>query len=154
MEAIRPVFETLTDDSLLQKCLHGGTQNSNESFHHLIWEGCPKTTFCGRERLGPQLWWGQEIRHFQAAEDTDIMPCNASRTWMVAECWGAVQRGWWQRNSSGGNEHLTMLSLAWIQRTFTCLELMSSRSKVGLMYVLLTGSLCFLCACVVLTILT
>ena len=51
MEAIRPVFETLTDDSLLQKCLHGGTQNSNESFHHLIWEGCPKTTFCGRERL-------------------------------------------------------------------------------------------------------
>ena len=51
MKAIRPVFETLTDDSLLQRCLHGGTQNSNESFHHLIWERCPKTTFCGREHL-------------------------------------------------------------------------------------------------------
>ena len=51
MEAIRPVFETQTDNSLLQKCLHGGTQNSNESFHHLIWERCPQTTFCGREGL-------------------------------------------------------------------------------------------------------
>ncbi|XP_070179258.1 uncharacterized protein [Littorina saxatilis] len=51
MDAIKPVFVTLTDDSLLQKCAHGGTQNTNESFHHLIWERCPKTTFCGRDRI-------------------------------------------------------------------------------------------------------
>lgn len=50
-EAIRPVFETLTLDSLLERCLHGGSQNTNESFHNLIWERCPKTTFVGRKRL-------------------------------------------------------------------------------------------------------
>ncbi|XP_070183042.1 uncharacterized protein [Littorina saxatilis] len=31
MDSIRPVFETLSDDSLLEKCVHGGTQNTNES---------------------------------------------------------------------------------------------------------------------------
>ena len=51
MEAIKPIFSTPADDSLLEKCLHGGTQNTNESFHHLIWERCPKTTFCGRSRV-------------------------------------------------------------------------------------------------------
>ena len=49
--AIRPVFETLAAESLLDKCRHGGTQNTNESFHHLIWERSPKTTFCGRARI-------------------------------------------------------------------------------------------------------
>ena len=49
--AIRPVFETLTSDALLSKCAHGGTQNTNESFHNLIWQRCPKTGFVGRKRL-------------------------------------------------------------------------------------------------------
>ena len=51
MEEIKPVFGYLSRDSLLQKCLHGGTQNVNESFHHLVWERCPKPTFVGRDRL-------------------------------------------------------------------------------------------------------
>ena len=48
---IKPVFEFLSSDELLTKCAHGGTQNTNESFHNLIWERCPKTTFVGRRRL-------------------------------------------------------------------------------------------------------
>ncbi|ELU15012.1 hypothetical protein CAPTEDRAFT_207745 [Capitella teleta] len=51
VDAIKPVFEALTKDDLLKKCLHGGSQNPNESFHHLIWERCPKTVFVGRRRL-------------------------------------------------------------------------------------------------------
>ncbi|ELU11930.1 hypothetical protein CAPTEDRAFT_216323 [Capitella teleta] len=51
VDAINPVFEALTKDDLLKKCLHGGSQNPNESFHHLIWECCPKTVFVGRRRL-------------------------------------------------------------------------------------------------------
>ena len=35
-DAIKPVFKTLTDDTLLEKCAHGGTQNTNESFHNRI----------------------------------------------------------------------------------------------------------------------
>ena len=50
-DAIRPVFETLSQDSLLQKCLHGGSQNTNESFHNVIWQRCPKTIFVGKKRL-------------------------------------------------------------------------------------------------------
>ena len=50
-EAIKPVFVTLTHDSLLQKCLHGGTQNTNESFHKVIWQRCPKTVFVSRKQL-------------------------------------------------------------------------------------------------------
>ncbi|CAG5135020.1 unnamed protein product, partial [Candidula unifasciata] len=37
--------------TLLSKCAHGGTQNTNESFHNSIWQRCPKTGFVGRPRL-------------------------------------------------------------------------------------------------------
>jgi len=45
------VFEVLSADSLLAKCTHGGTQNSNESFYHIIWSRCPKTVFVGWKPL-------------------------------------------------------------------------------------------------------
>ena len=51
MMEIKPIFEDLASDTLLEKCLHGGTQNANESFHQLIWKRCPKTTFVGKKRL-------------------------------------------------------------------------------------------------------
>lgn len=47
----RPVFDTLSADPLLEKCTHGGTQNSNESFHNVIWTRCPKEVFVGKTRL-------------------------------------------------------------------------------------------------------
>ena len=50
-QEIKPVFEFLASDELLSKCLHGGTQNNNESFHHIIWNLCPKEVFVGRRRL-------------------------------------------------------------------------------------------------------
>ena len=45
---IRPVFQELSDDSLLQKCLHGQTQNANEAFNAIIWTRCPKGIFVSR----------------------------------------------------------------------------------------------------------
>lgn len=51
MKAIKPVFEKLSSDDLLEKCAHGGTQNANESLHNMIWARCPKTVFVGRTRL-------------------------------------------------------------------------------------------------------
>lgn len=50
-DAILPVFQTLSQDSLLNTCLHGGTQNTNESFHNVIWQRCPKTIFVGKKRI-------------------------------------------------------------------------------------------------------
>ena len=42
---VRKVYEDLSADSLLQRCLLGASQNQNESFNSLIWNRCPKTEF-------------------------------------------------------------------------------------------------------------
>ncbi|GFV12621.1 uncharacterized protein TNCV_4425741 [Trichonephila clavipes] len=39
------------EKDLLKKCLHGRTQNPNESFNKCIWERIPKTVFVGIETL-------------------------------------------------------------------------------------------------------
>ena len=51
MEQLKPVFTELAGDELLSKCLHGGTQNANEAFHHLIRQRCPQVVFVGKKRL-------------------------------------------------------------------------------------------------------
>ena len=47
-DTIIPVFVSLSDDNLLQKCLDGKTQNNNESLNGLIWKRCAKDVFVGR----------------------------------------------------------------------------------------------------------
>ncbi|GFW39181.1 uncharacterized protein TNCV_1831711 [Trichonephila clavipes] len=49
MDAIKPVFNDLSQPKLLQKCLGGKTQNNNEFINSLIWKLCPKTLGCGRK---------------------------------------------------------------------------------------------------------
>ena len=39
---IRPIFEALSANKLLERCLHGNTQNANESLNALIWQRAPK----------------------------------------------------------------------------------------------------------------
>ena len=39
---VKPVFLELSDESLLQKCLHGKTQNQNKLFNGVIWQRIPK----------------------------------------------------------------------------------------------------------------
>lgn len=45
IKIIKPTYMSLCDASLLSKCLHGKTQNSNESFNNVIWTILPKETF-------------------------------------------------------------------------------------------------------------
>lgn len=47
MRAIRHIFQDLTKKALLSRCLHGHTQNPNESFNATIWQRLPKTVFVG-----------------------------------------------------------------------------------------------------------
>ena len=42
---IKPVFENLCNEQLLEKCLKGATHNQNESFNSLIWVRSPKTEY-------------------------------------------------------------------------------------------------------------
>ena len=41
----------LSDDNLLKKCLHGETQNNNESLNDVVWKRCPKDVFVGQSTL-------------------------------------------------------------------------------------------------------
>ena len=43
-----PIWKDLADESLLRKCLHGQTQNVNESLNGMIWRRCPKQTFVSK----------------------------------------------------------------------------------------------------------
>ncbi|KAH8039869.1 hypothetical protein HPB51_009125 [Rhipicephalus microplus] len=40
--ALRPVYERLSDEKLLQRCTRGKTQNANEDLHSVIWGLSPK----------------------------------------------------------------------------------------------------------------
>ncbi|GFX82777.1 uncharacterized protein TNCV_385701 [Trichonephila clavipes] len=48
---MRPIFRDLSHPDLLKKCLHGKTQNPNESFHNVVWSRVPKATFVQSETL-------------------------------------------------------------------------------------------------------
>lgn len=51
IEAIKPVFDNLSKPDLLKKCLHGRTQNVNESFNAVLWTRIPKKNFVGIQTL-------------------------------------------------------------------------------------------------------
>jgi hypothetical protein len=42
---LKPVFTDLSNEELLLKCVHGQTQNTNESLNGLVWSRCPKNIF-------------------------------------------------------------------------------------------------------------
>eukprot|EP00112_Aurelia_sp_Birch-Aquarium-sp1_P017849 Seg418.7 transcript_id=Seg418.7/GoldUCD/mRNA.D3Y31 product="hypothetical protein" protein_id=Seg418.7/GoldUCD/D3Y31 len=50
-EKIKPIFQDLSSDALLSKCLHGKTQNVNESLNQVIWKRCPKDIYVERFTL-------------------------------------------------------------------------------------------------------
>ena len=51
-----PVFRDLSSDQLLQRCIHGQTQNANEAFNHILWQKCPKQVFVGRDTIQLSLY--------------------------------------------------------------------------------------------------
>lgn len=51
LEVIRPIYESLTSDDLLERCLEAFTQNNNESLNLLIWMFAPKHLHCGKKTV-------------------------------------------------------------------------------------------------------
>jgi len=47
-EAIKPIYEELSSDDLLTRCIGGFTQNSNESFNSTVWALAPKSISSGK----------------------------------------------------------------------------------------------------------
>jgi len=50
-KTVRPVYEALSSDDLLQRCTGGNTQNDNESFNATVWKLAPKHLHCGVETI-------------------------------------------------------------------------------------------------------
>ena len=51
IQVVKPIYLDLVKPEELKKCLHGKTQNQNESFNSMIWECAPKITYCTYEKL-------------------------------------------------------------------------------------------------------
>lgn len=49
IELLEPIYDDLSDPELLGRCLHGKTQNPNESINKTIWDKCPKTVWMSRK---------------------------------------------------------------------------------------------------------
>lgn len=65
---VKPVFQRLSEDSLLEKCLHGKTQNQTEAVNGMVWERIPKDVFVGGEMLEFGLF--DAISHFNIGAGT------------------------------------------------------------------------------------
>ena len=48
---MKPIYKNLIKHEELSKCLHGKTQNQNESFNAVIWERAPKNVYLSLEKL-------------------------------------------------------------------------------------------------------
>lgn len=48
---VKPIYLDLIKPQVLAKCLHGMTQNQNESFNSMIWERIPKYRYCSYNKL-------------------------------------------------------------------------------------------------------
>ena len=47
--ALKKIYDDLTFDDLLSRCLGANTQNNNESFNSTVWHLAPKHIFSGRK---------------------------------------------------------------------------------------------------------
>lgn len=53
---LKPIYEELASDELLERCLGSNTQNNNKSFNSCVWQLAPKHIFCGRKVLELAVW--------------------------------------------------------------------------------------------------
>jgi len=51
LKAITSIYEELSSENLLQRCIGGFTQNNNESLNTLIWSFAPKCVFSGAKTV-------------------------------------------------------------------------------------------------------
>lgn len=70
LKHIKPTYERLTDPEMLEKCLHGKTQNNNECLHSLIWKRSPKTKFAGVDSVKLSVF--DAVLHFNLGSKPEL----------------------------------------------------------------------------------
>ena len=49
VDTLIPIYDSLSDRSLLSRCLDSYTQNPNESLNNMVWRRCPKNIYQGKK---------------------------------------------------------------------------------------------------------
>ena len=49
-QKVKPMYEILSSDELLHRCIRLGTHNANECLHGVVWRKCPKELFMSVRR--------------------------------------------------------------------------------------------------------
>ena len=68
---MKTILADLSSDALLEKCLHGLTQNQNESFNVTIWNRIPKGTYVGLRQLEIGVY--DAIAHFNIGSKAAVL---------------------------------------------------------------------------------
>ena len=68
---LKPIYNNLSSDTLLEKCLHGKTQNQNESFNGMIWENLRKTKYVSSFQL--QFGVYDAVANFNIGRKASVM---------------------------------------------------------------------------------
>ena len=61
-KAVKPIYDRMSDLNLLNRVLHGRTQNANECLNGQIWARCPKTVHVGASRINAAV--ASAVSHF------------------------------------------------------------------------------------------
>lgn len=48
---VKPIYQDLIKEEEMEKCLHGLTQNHNESFNNMVWERAPKKIYISLQKM-------------------------------------------------------------------------------------------------------
>ena len=68
---LKPIYNELSSDILLKKCLHGLTQNNNEPFNMTIWERIPKGHYVSLTHL--QFGTFDAAAHFNIGRQASVL---------------------------------------------------------------------------------
>jgi len=69
-KALLPIYNDLCRDEMLSECLHGKTQNANESYNGMIWNRVPKHTHVGLQNFSFGVY--DAIAHFNYGQKATI----------------------------------------------------------------------------------
>ena len=71
LKHVKNIFQDLSEDCLLEKCLHGKTQNRNESFNSIIWSRIPKHIYVGFTQFQVGLY--DAVAHFNIGRKASVL---------------------------------------------------------------------------------
>lgn len=87
LTAIKPIYNDLSDDNLLERCIGGFTQNNNESINHVIWKIAPKEMHSGIKIVEIAANIGACIFNEGVRSILQIMQILDVKTGRNAHCW-------------------------------------------------------------------